>query len=56
MTLASSTALVLAAIALMLLAAVDKRRLVFGSERRCRHCHREVRYCSCPQRHRGRSA
>jgi hypothetical protein len=48
----AATALVLAAIALMLLSAVEKKQLVFGYERRCRHCHRPVRTCSCPQRKR----
>jgi hypothetical protein len=48
----AATALVLAAIALMLLSGVEKKQLVFGYERRCRHCHRPVRSCSCPQRKR----
>jgi hypothetical protein len=51
----SATALVLASIALMLLSGIEKKRLVFGYERRCRHCHRPVASCSCPQRRRGRS-
>jgi hypothetical protein len=49
---AAATALVLAAIALMLLSGVEKKQLVFGYERRCRRCHRPVRSCSCPQRKR----
>jgi hypothetical protein len=51
----SATALVLASIALMLLSGIEKKRLVFGYERRCRHCRRPVASCSCPQRRRGRS-
>jgi hypothetical protein len=46
----AATVLVLAATALMLLSGVEKTRLVFGHERRCRRCRRPVRTCSCPLR------
>jgi hypothetical protein len=48
----TATVLVLVVIALMLLSGVEKKQLVFRPERRCRHCHRAVRSCSCPQRRR----
>ena len=48
------TLIVLVVTALMVLAALQKRQLLRREQRLCRHCHREQRFCSCPDRSHGK--